>query len=122
MFTIAHKNEVKKLKRRQATLEAQMVACSNQHAEQVGHNRRYDDIVHELKPLVPAVRELTEAVRSLKQKDASDTPVITRVQNNFTTWDTISEVAKRLGAIGGMIALLISAGYGLLNLLGVTIS
>ena len=122
MFTITSNKEVKKLKRRQAILEAKMVACDTQHAEQVGHNRRYDDIVHELKPLVPAVRELTEAVKSLKQKDASDAPVIARVQNDFTTWDTISEVAKRLGAIGGMIALLISAGYGLLNLLGVTIS
>ena len=121
MFTTTLEKKLKELGQRQATLESQMIVCSNKHAEQVGHNRRYDDIVHELKPLVPAVRELTEAVRSLKQKDASDAPVITRVQNNFTTWDTISEVAKRLGAIGGMIALLISAGYGLLNLLGVTI-
>ena len=32
MFTTAYRKEVKKLKRRQAILEAKMVACDTQHA------------------------------------------------------------------------------------------
>lgn len=118
MFTLTGKSN-KKIKKRLLKLEGRQNDCDTKHENQQLHNRRHDDSFRELIPLVPAVKELTEAVKGLKQRDLDRSPLETRVKNNFTAWDVWIETSKQIKDIVGSLMLVSSAAYGLLKFLEV---
>lgn len=112
------KKDNRKLKDNVTHLNSKMVECDTQHVTHAAHNRRHDDAMN---GLTEAVKELTGVIQGIKKKEEIDDVTINRTKNNYTAWDTVVETSKQVSAIVGVSALLISAGYGILKYLGVTI-
>jgi len=106
------KKRMRLLEGQSAQHESKHIECAIKHENHEAHNRRHDDAMN---GLTEALKELTIEIRGIKKKEEIDDITINRTKNNYTTWDTIIETSKQVGAIVGAGALLVSAVYGILH-------
>ena len=102
----------RKTKKRVASLESRMTGCDAQHQTHIDHNRRHDDAT---KSLTKAIEDLTLAIQSIKKEREADNIIISRAKDNYTAWDVIVDIAKKVSAVVGAGLVLTSAGYGILH-------
>lgn len=105
-----------KTKKKVAELESRMNGCDVQHQTHIDHNRRHDDAT---KSLTKAIEDLTVVIQNIKKEKEADSIIISRAKDNYTAWDVIVDIAKKVSAVVGMGAVIVSACYGVIHYLGV---
>lgn len=108
----SNKKVRKKLRGQMTTLKRRMDGCDVQHQTHVDHNRRHDDAT---KSLTKAIEDLTLVIQNIKKEKEADNIIISRAKDNYTAWDVIVDIAKKVSAVVGAGLVLASAGYGILH-------